>query len=266
VYEANVPLRFRNRKTKESVVTETDNPADRIRVVLVEPSAPGNIGSVARVLRNTGFHDWRLVNPGVWRTDEADWMAHGSTDRLDAVRVVPTLDEAVADCHLVIGASHRDGRYREVDNDYRSVLGEAAASAAAGSRVAVVFGREKSGLSREELLRCQKLIRIPSAVPHPSFNLSHAVLLVTYELFRRLGEPMKRPPPTTLATAEGVTRVVQHILEAMAAVGFTPFNSDVHNFERVLRRFLGRTPLERRDAAVLHRFCGQVLKFVRRVE
>lgn len=248
----------------ETEKPETEKPADRIRVILVEPSAPGNIGSVARVLRNTGFHDWSLVNPGVWRTDEADWMAHGSTDRLDTVRVVPTLDEAIADCHLVIGASHRDGRFREVDNDYRGVLGEAAAVAAAGSRVAVVFGREKSGLSGEELLRCQRLIRIPSAVPHPSFNLSHAVLLVTYELFRRLGEPLRRPSPTTLATAEGVTRLVQNILQAMAAVGFTPFNNDVHNFERVLRRFLARVPLERRDAAVLHRFCGQVLKFVRR--
>lgn len=237
--------------------------ADLVRIVLVEPAAPGNVGSVARVLRNTGFRDWRLVNPGNWRTDETEWMAHGAADRLDAVQVASGLDEAISDCHLVIGTSHRDGKFRDVEDDYRTVLAEAGAVAASGHRVAVVFGREKDGLWRDELLRCQRLIRIPSAVPHPSFNLSHAVLLVTYELFRRLGEPMERSERSPLATVAGTDRLVQRIMAAMATLGFTPFNNDTGNFERVLRRFLGRAPLERRDAAVLHRICGQIRKFAR---
>ncbi len=239
----------------------SETPTDRIRIVLVEPASPGNIGSVARVLKNTGFHDWVLVNPGVWRIDETDWMAHGATDLLDGVRVVGSLDEAIDDCHLVIGTTHRDGRFRVIDNDYRPVLHESAAVAAEGHRVAVIFGREKDGLSREELLRCQQLIRIPSAVPHPSFNLSHAVLLVAYELFRRLGAPAQRSEGPPLATVAGTNHVVHHILTALDTIGFTPFNSDVRNFERVLRRFLSRAPLERRDAAVLHRICGQIKKF-----
>jgi TrmH family RNA methyltransferase len=231
---------------------------------LVEPAAPGNIGSVARVMKNTGFRDWALVNPGLWRTPEAEWMAHGAIDRLDGVSEVADLDAAISDCHLVIGASHRDGRFRDVETDYRTVLAEAAAIAATGHRIALLFGREKDGLSRDELLRCQRLIRIPSAVPYPSFNLSHAVLLVTYELFRRLGDPPRQPEAAPLITAVGLDRLVQHALEAMATVGFTPFNSDVRNFARVLRRFLSRAPLERRDAAVLHRICGQIQKFAKR--
>ena len=274
-----------------------ETPADRVRVVLVEPASPGNIGSVARVLKNTGFHDWVLVNPGVWRTDETAWMGHGAGDLLDSVldiqvrRPVATkavnhdtlkvgesdwgkkvrleagessLEVAIADCHLVIGTTHRDGRFRVIDNDYRTVLHEGAGVAAQGHRVAVIFGREKDGLSRDELLRCQQLIRIPSAVSHPSFNLSHAVLLVTYELFRRLGEPAKHAPGSPLATVAGTNHVVRHILTALDTIGFHPFNHDVGNFERVLRRFLSRAPLERRDAAVLHRICGQIKKFASR--
>lgn len=245
-------------------MTETRNPRQNVRVVLVEPSSAGNIGAVARVLRNTGFDDWHLVAPGDWRTAEAESRAHGATDRLDAVVVDDTLDQAIADCHLVIGTTHRDGRFRVVDDDYRTVLADASAVAASGHRVAVLFGREKDGLSRDELLACQRLIRIPSAVPHPSFNLSHAVLLVVYEMFRRLGEPMQRPEQPPLVTADGMTRLVTHVLAAMEAIGFQPYNRDPANFERVLRRFLSRTPLERRDASVLHRICGQIEKFVRR--
>ena len=243
----------------------TEVPPDRVRVVLVEPASPGNIGSVARVLKNTGFHDWVLVNPPTaWRTDQTVWMAHGAGELLDFARVVPSLDEAIDDCHLVVGTTHRDGRFRVIEEDYRPILHETAAVAAEGHRVAIIFGREKDGLSRDELLRCQRLIRIPSAVPHPSFNLSHAVLLVTYELFRRLGEPPKRSPVAPLTTVAGANHVVEHILGALDTIGFTPFNSDVRNFERVLRRFLSRAPLERRDAAVLHRICGQIKKFARR--
>lgn len=236
-------------------------PLDRVRVVLVEPAAPGNIGAVARVLRNTGLRQLVLVNPGVWRTAEAEWLAHGSTQILDGALEVPDLATAVGDCHLVVGTTHRVGRFRVVDDDYRMLLADAAAVAAGGHRVALVFGREKDGLSREELLRCHRLLRIPSAVPHPSFNLSHAVLLVAYELFRRLGDPLERPEAAPLATAAQTDRLVHNLLAAMAAIGFHPFNDDPGTFERVLRRFLGRAPLERRDAAVLHRIAGQIARY-----
>jgi TrmH family RNA methyltransferase len=241
-----------------------NEPLARISIVLVEPAAPGNVGSVARVMKNTGLSRLVLVRPGHWRTPEAEWMAHGSVDVLDTASTVADLSEAVADCGLVLGTTHRVGRFRVVEDDYRAALADTAALAACGERVAMVFGREKDGLSREELLRCQRLIRIPSAVPHPSFNLSHAVLLVAYELYRRLGEPMQRQESAPLATATEVDRLVEHLLEAMATIGFRARNADTANFERVLRRFLGRSPLERRDAAVLHRIAGQIRKYARR--
>lgn len=238
-----------------------DRPLDGVRVVLVEPAAPGNIGAVARVLRNTGLSRLVLVNPGDWRTAEAEWMAHGAVDVLDGAEVVADLATAIADAHLVVGTTHRLGRFRVVEDDYRGLLAEAAAVAAGGHRVALVFGREKDGLSREELLRCHRLLRIPAAVPYPSFNLSHAVLLAAHELFRLLGDPPERPEAAPLATAAQVDRLVLSLLAAMAAIGFRPYNRDPGTFERVLRRFLGRAPLERRDAAVLHRIAGQVARY-----
>ncbi len=236
-------------------------PLDQVSIVLVEPAVPGNIGSVARVMRNTGVSRLVLVGPGEWRTPECEWMAHGSKEVLDEARVAEDLEEAVRDCQVVLGTTHRVGRFRVVEDDYRAALAETAAEASDGRRIAILFGREKDGLSRAELLRCQRLIRIPSAVDHPSFNLSHAVLLVAYELFRRLGEPRQRPAAAPLATAAQIDRLVAHLLEAMASIGFRPRNDDPANFERVLRRFLGRAPLERRDAAVLHRVAGQIGKF-----
>lgn len=241
------------------------SPLDRIRIVLVEPGHPGNIGSVARVMKNTGMSQLVLVNPVSWREDdETRWMAHGSHDILDGVQEVASLEEALADTHLVIGTTHRLGRFRVVEEGYEAACVEAV-GIACRYPVALVFGREKDGLSREELLRCHRLVRIPSAVDHPSFNLSQAVLLVAYELFRAQGQGL-RPDPPPLASVDEFERVVDHILSSLEEIGFRPYNGDMGGFERVLRRYLSRVPLERRDASVLHRICNQIGKYSRNFE
>lgn len=153
-----------------------------VTVVLVEPSSPGNIGSVARVLKNTGLSRLALVNPGEWQTGEARRMAHGSEEILQACEVYPDVAAAVGASHLVIGTSHRLGRSREVADDFRPVLREAA-QLAETHRVSIVFGRERDGLWHREIRHCHQMVRIPAAVSYPSFNLSHAVLLIAYELF-----------------------------------------------------------------------------------
>ncbi len=235
---------------------------DNIAVVLVEPSAPGNIGSVARVLKTTGLSKLALVNPpGEWRTDEARRMAHGSVEILDRAEIYDDVAAAVGSAHLVIGTTHRRGRGREVSDDYGAVLSEAA-TLARSHRVAFVFGRERDGLWRREIQHCHRMVRIPSAVSHPSFNLSHAVLLVAYGLF---SEVTPGPPVSgDLATAAQQERVYDHIIRAMTAIDFRAYNDDTSGFQKVVRRFLNRTPLERRDAMVIHRFCSQVLRYARR--
>ena len=241
------------------------SPLGNFSVILVEPGIPGNIGAVARVLKNTGIGQLSLVNPGEWDLPETRWMAHASGEILDNCSVFPDLGSAVRNANLVIGTTCRAGRLRELEDDYRGLLRKAC-DCARSHRVALVFGRERDGLWSRELEQCHWLLRIPAAVPYPSFNLSHAVLLVVYELFHIAGKETSCSPSAErmeddLATAEQTERVIGNVLDAMAEIGFKAYNDDPGTFARVLRRFLTRTPLERRDAMVIHRICSQIRKF-----
>ncbi len=221
-------------------------------------------------MKNTGITRLALVNPAQWDTPEARWTAHASGEILDQCVLYDDLKSAVAGAHFVLGTTHRHGRFRKVTPDYRTVLAEAAAIAQS-HEVALVFGREKDGLWRRELTCCHQLVTVPSAVPYPSYNLSHAVLLIVHELFlasslkhgtmdSNLREELSAP----LANAAEVESVHDQVVNAMRLIGFRPYNDDPSNFSRVLKRFLTRTPLERRDAMVIHRICGQIRKFAAR--
>jgi TrmH family RNA methyltransferase len=214
------------------------------------------------VLKNTGLARLVLVNPCAWDTPEARWLAHGAEDILAASQVFPDLASAVASEHLVIGATHRLGRFRDVNSHPRQALAEVAAQAHE-HRVAVVFGREKDGLWRRELQLCHQLIRFPTAVKYPSLNLSHAVLVFAYELFHAV-RVTRAAPSLRLATAEEREHLYRHLGAALTAIEFKPFNDDPGNFDRVLRRFFNRAPLERRDAMVIHKICSQIEKYAAR--
>jgi TrmH family RNA methyltransferase len=235
------------------------NPFDNVKVVLVEPAAPGNIGSTARVLKNTGISRLALVNPGQWDTPEARWMAHGSEELLDRCEIHPDLPSALAEAQVVVGTTHRVGRLRQVNSSPREAIAELA-ELAHHHQIAVVFGREKDGLWREELQHCHRLLRFPTAVSHPSLNLSHAVLVFAYELFTAL-RGARPAPRRDLASAAERDRLHQHLSAVLGAIGFRPFNDDPANFSRVLHRFLNRSQVERLDAAVIHKICSQIEKF-----
>ena len=234
-------------------------PLHHVSVVLVEPATLANIGATARVLKNTGISRLVLVRPpDPWDTQETRWIAHAAGEILDSCQVFPSLAAAVSDAHVVLGTTHRTGRFRDVDADPRRVLAEIA-PLAAEHRISLVFGRERDGLWRDELLLCQRLLRFPTAVDYPSLNLSHAVLLFTYELFTAV-QGAQAAEPSQLLTAADRERLVEHIFAALMAIDFRPHNDDSTNFSRVLRRLLNKLPLDERDAGVLHRICGQVHK------
>ena len=238
------------------------NPLNNISIVLVEPANPGNIGATARVLKNTGLSRLILVNPGIWDTPETRWMAHGSEDILDSCEVYPDLPSAVAQAHFVLGTTHRLGRSRDVTTTPREAIAELAPRAH-HHQIAIVFGREQDGLWRSELLHCHQLLRFPSAVPYPSLNLSHAVLLFAYEFFYTLRESSPASP-ANLATAADRDRLYAHIGKSMEAIEFRPYNDTPNNFARALRRFFNRAALEKRDVMVIHKMCAQILRFASR--
>lgn len=154
---------------------------DRIRVVLVNTSHPGNIGSVARAMKTMGLSELVLVSPLLFPHPKADELATGAADVLQRAVIVDTLDEAIADCTLVVGTS---ARMRTIPWPLLTPreMAEKVSHEPESSKTAIVFGREQSGLTNEELQRCHLHIHIPTDPTFSSLNIAAAVQVVAYEL------------------------------------------------------------------------------------
>lgn len=161
-----------------------------VAVVLVRPETSQNVGAVARVMKNTGLRDLRLVDPGDWRTIDAWRSAWGSHEILESAREFETLEAALADTSVAVALSGREDDV--VVNDVRDAVDDIAREGATGP-AALVFGPEGSGLTLEEMALCGRRASIPCHPDQPSFNLSHAVAITAYELYRvRLGSGLRR--------------------------------------------------------------------------
>lgn len=203
-----------------------------IRIVLVNTSHPGNIGAVARAMKNMCLEQLVLVAPQRFPSDEAVARASGADDILAQARVVGDLDAAIADCRLVVGAS---ARLRSVDwpqLDPRACAQTAWVEAGHGP-VALLFGRENSGLTNDELARCRYLVHIPANPDYSSLNVAMAVQVVSYELLMaaRAGVAAAEPLPER-ATAGQLQGFFDHLRQAIGDVGFT----DPRHSDRLMRR------------------------------
>lgn len=148
--------------------------------ILVEPAVPENIGAAARAIKTMGFSDFRLVNPKDQLSEMSRRLAHGSGDILEAARIFGSLQEALSDVDFTIGTT---AKIRTTKQDYYAP--ERAAELVMKksgmlSRIAIVFGREESGLTNDELRICDIASSIPLKNPYPSLNLSQAVMLYAY--------------------------------------------------------------------------------------
>ena len=161
--------------------SDLSGPAGRLRCVLVGTQHPGNIGAAARALKTMGFARLVLVAPEKFPADEAFRRAAGADDLLAAAPVVATLAEAVADCRLVLGCTARSRRVQLEELAPRVAGERAMGMAAAGDEVALVFGRERTGLSNEELQLCHAAVHIPANPEYSSLNLAAAVQVLAYE-------------------------------------------------------------------------------------
>ncbi|MGF2685778.1 tRNA (cytosine(32)/uridine(32)-2'-O)-methyltransferase TrmJ [Marinobacter sp. DUT-3] len=159
----------------------TDTFQDQIRIVLVETSHSGNIGAVARAMKNMGLGNLCLVNPASFPDETSYARSSGASDVLDNAMVVSSLDEAISDCVLVMGTSARGRKVPWPVIAPPDAAVKAAEHTSAGP-VALVFGRENHGLSNDELQRCHYHIHIPSNPEYSSLNLAMAVQVVCYEM------------------------------------------------------------------------------------
>lgn len=157
-----------------------------ISFILVEPKVPENLGSAARAIKTMGFKNLSLVNPCEFNEGKARWVAHGSNDILDDAKVFNTLLDAVKEYDLVIGttARHRVSKSEYIEISQLRTFLEARRSEY--NKIAIVFGKEESGLTNEQLDLCDVTSTIPMAVNFPSLNLAQAVMLYAFILNKNL--------------------------------------------------------------------------------
>lgn len=250
--------------------SSTGNLLAKVRVVLVETSHPGNIGAAARAMKNMGVEDLVLVNPLAFPSPEATSRASGADDILDRARVVASLDEAIADCAMVFGASARQRSLPWPVLEPAAAAERGLQAAAGGADIAFMFGREDSGLSNDELQRCHYHVQIPSVAHFSSLNLAMAVQVLTYELrlyyLRRLEEgadntnldrmagsmlsPLDEGWDVPLASVEEFEQFLAHLETVLVEIEFHDPDRPRQLFQR-LRRLFQRAHPDRMEINIL---------------
>ena len=223
---------------------------EHMRIVLVETTHPGNIGGAARAMKNMGLRQLLLVNPQHFPSADATARASGADDVLATAALHPDLDSALAGCSLVFGATARGRSIPWPAVDPREAAARAVAAAPHGP-VAMVFGREHSGLSNEELDRCYYLLHIPTDATYSSLNLAAAVQVVAYEL--RMAQqhgPVMPPDTTPLASADQREGFYHHLEQVLTELQFLDPNNPKHLMRR-LRRLFNRAALDQTEINIL---------------
>ena len=225
----------------------------QVAVVLVEPQGPLNIGSVCRAMANFGVSDLRLVKPEADHLcDEARRMAVKATPILEVAQIFPSLAEALADCHFSLATTRRFGKYREDFWHPEQAAAEVLALSENG-RVALVFGREDHGLFTSEIDLCQRLITIPTHERLRSLNLSQAVGICLYELYRAASAPRRAASAADsrrLAPAGELEAMFQHLRQCLLDINYLDRQNPEHIL-RAYRRILGRAQLNQREVRIL---------------
>lgn len=239
---------------------------DAIAIVLVGTQHPGNIGSTARAMKTMGLTDLRLVQPEQFPDVQANAMAAGADDLLERARVFERLEDAIADCRLVLGCTARRRGVPLPEYGPRDGAALLLESARSGP-VALMFGRERTGLFNEELQRCQAAVHIPANPDYSSLNLAQAVQVLSYELRMghlfpaQVGTPAGPGTPSPLAATlerrdalaphAQVERFFGHLDETLHDIDFHKGRSPDVVMQRLRRVFL-RAALDERELRVLH--------------
>lgn len=238
---------------------------DRLRIVLHETSHPGNVGSAARAMKTMGLGELVLAapeSPDLAARPEAIALASGADDVLAAARVVATLDEALHGVELAIALSARTRELGPPALDARAAAAVAREALQGGAaRVAFVFGSERTGLANADVLKCQRVCRIPTSEAYGSLNLAQAVQIVAYELRMAALEGVAAPAAREAAMparAEEVEALLAHLEEGLVAIGFLDPRHPKRLMPR-LRRLFARARLEREEVDILRGVAKEML-------
>jgi TrmH family RNA methyltransferase len=238
-----------------------------IRIVLIDTALPENIGAAARAMKTMGFSDLALVRPKLFPDQRANALAAGADDVLAAARICDTLTEAIADCVFAAGCT---ARLRDIALPMHGP--EAAAlrllEARANGPVALVFGAERTGLTNEDLSRCDAAVHIPTEADFSSLNLAQAVQVLAYAVRAAALVSTRQPPlpaverDDPLATIEQMERMFEHFEQALTEIDFFKGRPYGHLMQRI-RRMLHRAELDAREVMILRGILAEAQRMAR---
>jgi len=223
--------------------------------ILVEPQMGENIGAAARAMWNFGLRSMRIVNPrDGWPNPAAVAMASGAGGLLDEARVFPTTAEAVADLHMVFATTARPREMSKLVMTPERAMAHARELVAAGKKVGILYGRERTGLENDDVVRANTIVTVPVNPAFASLNLAQCVLLMSYEWRRQVDDT----PPEVLvfgksepATSEEVDRMLSHLEGELEAANFFWPEHKRPSMEANLRNLFRRAPLTDQDVRTL---------------
>ncbi len=237
---------------------------DNIRVVMINTSHPGNIGAAARVMKNMGLTRLYLVQPKQFPNYEATAMASGADDLLTQAVLCDSFEQALAGCQLVLGSTARERKIQHEFIDAREA-GKLAVEEAAEHEIALVFGRERTGLTNDEIGLCHKLINIATNPDYRSLNVASAVQIISYEVM------MARQPvtdacdesvaPASLdyASSDNMERFYQHLQQTLIDIDFLRIKQSPQLMPK-LRNIYNRIRLQQEELNILRGILNKTQK------
>lgn len=235
---------------------------DNIRIVMINTFHPGNIGAAARALKNMGLSQLWLVDPREFPHEEAESRAAGAKDLLDQARVVSTVEEALADCQLVIGTSARQRSFDQPLMDAEHAASMISDEARSG-QVAILFGRETMGLTNEEMMLCHRHLFIDANENYPVLNIAQAIQLVCYELRRASKQAAIMPAPAPYPRQQEMGLFFQHLEKVLRRTQFIIPQHEGRVMDK-LRRYFNRTRPEKAELGMLRGILSSVEEVLER--
>lgn len=226
-----------------------------IRIVLINTFHPGNIGAIARAMKNMGLTNLYLVEPNDYPSDEATSRAAGAVDLLENATIVSSLAEAIADCSLVIGTSARHRTFQLPIMNARECA-QSVIPEAINHHVAIVFGRETTGLLNEEIAQCHRQVYIDANDQYPVLNISQAVQIVAYEIWMEqqhgTSKTLSHSPKdmTEYPRKKDMDLFYEHLEETLYGINFIVRNHPGKVLDK-LHRFFNRSRPEKQELGIL---------------
>lgn len=236
-------------------ITATDIQSLPISVVLVEPQGPANVGMVCRAMKNMGLSELRLVNPCPLDHPDATKYAVSARDVLETAQFYPTLAEALADTPHSVATTRRHGKYRQEIYTPGEIVARLREQLPA-NRAALVFGREDSGLTTDEVALCRWQSTIPTSGEYGSLNLAQSVLIYCYELLAGFSAPAAEEV-RELAPGDSLEEMYGQMERTLLRIGYLNPQNPAH-LMRSLRRIFARAALDQREVTIVRGMMSQI--------